>query len=158
MTDAIIHAVLAVANPKAFIMRRLRLYTSVFLVSISSFLCLVEVSNATNVKWTQGEHDEKNAAHTAPKSQKYWDEHGIERPDYAKTDAEIEKERGSGSSAFKWLLALPIIGAAGYYLLLNMGGKKLGGTAHLFRRISEEEARQARLAKFERAVGSGKAE
>ena len=44
--------------------------------------------------WTPGKDDPKNAAHTAPRSQKYWDDHGIERPDYAKTDAEIAQEKG----------------------------------------------------------------
>ena len=33
------------------------------------------------------------AAHNAPRSQKYWDEHGIERPDYAMTDAELIAKR-----------------------------------------------------------------
>ena len=38
-----------------------------------------------------------------PRSQKYWDENNIERPDYAKTDAELLKERmmkgGAGAGA-----------------------------------------------------------
>ena len=116
---------------------------------------------STDVKWTEGEKDPKNAAHTAPKSQKYWDKHGIERPDYAKTDAEIAQERGGGSdrSIIKWIFVAPILVGAGYYLYLQMGGHKLGGSrTNWFHRTSEEEARQARLARFEQGVGSGKAE
>lgn len=123
----------------------------------------MQVVKATDVKWEQGDHDAKNAAHTAPKSQKYWDMHGIERPDYAKTDAEIEQERGeSGGGVMKWIFLLLMVAAAGYYYFLQTAGgqsQKLGGsTSHLFRRTSEEQARQARLAKFERGMGSGKAE
>ena len=55
-----------------------------------------------NVQWTSNENvkEEHKDAHYAPRSQKYWDEHNIERPDYAKTDAEIAAERGEqhGSS------------------------------------------------------------
>ena len=49
----------------------------------------------TQVKWSANENvsPKNKAAHEAPRSQKYWDEHGIVRPDYAKTDAEIAKER-----------------------------------------------------------------
>lgn len=137
-------------------MRLYRLYTTAIFVAFIVSCCNLRASKATEVKWSAGDHDEKNAAHTAPKSQKYWDEHGIKRPDYAKTDAEIAQERGdsSGGGVLKWLLAIPIVCAAGYHFYLRMGGHKLGGTSHLFRRTSEEEARQARLAKFE----PGKAE
>jgi hypothetical protein len=54
---------------------------------------------ATKVTW-KGNEDvppEHADAHNAPRSQRYWDEHGIKRPDYAKTDAEIAAEgRGRG--------------------------------------------------------------
>jgi len=55
----------------------------------------VLVVQATKVTWTGNDNvlPEQMAAHNAPRSQKYWDEHGIERPDYAKTDAEIAAER-----------------------------------------------------------------
>mmetsp|Transcript_14583 Transcript_14583/g.31723 ORF Transcript_14583/g.31723 Transcript_14583/m.31723 type:complete len:221 (-) Transcript_14583:14-676(-) len=59
---------------------------------------------ATNVQWRSNENvsPEDKAAHDAPRSQKYWDEHGIKRPKYAKTDAEIAAERwgvnGEGDS------------------------------------------------------------
>lgn len=47
------------------------------------------------VKWTPNTNvrEEDRAAHDAPRSQKYWDKHGIQRPEYAKTDAEAARER-----------------------------------------------------------------
>merc|ERR1719375_2386456 len=47
------------------------------------------------VKWTPNTNvrEEDRAAHDAPRSQRYWDKHGIERPEYAKTDAEAARER-----------------------------------------------------------------
>mmetsp|Transcript_36957 Transcript_36957/g.54250 ORF Transcript_36957/g.54250 Transcript_36957/m.54250 type:complete len:186 (+) Transcript_36957:297-854(+) len=53
------------------------------------------VVSATSVKWIPGNNgnNDNNAAATAPRSQKYWDEHGIERPEYGKSDAEIAAER-----------------------------------------------------------------
>lgn len=60
-------------------------------------------AGATNVQW-QGNNNipqEHQDAHNAPRSQKYWDENGIKRPDYGKTDSEIAAERrekkGDGS-------------------------------------------------------------
>lgn len=57
---------------------------------------------STKVQWEGNKNisPEHEAAHNAPRSQKYWDEHNIKRPDYAKTDAEIRAERmknGNGS-------------------------------------------------------------
>ncbi len=134
-------------------MIRLRLYF--FVLVWVSFSCLTA---ATDVKWTPGKDDPKNAAHTAPRSQKYWNEHGIERPDYAKTDAEIAQEKGGG--AIKWILLIPIVAGVGYYFRLQMGGHMLGGLSlgSIFHRMSEEDARQARLAKFDRGISIGKAE
>jgi hypothetical protein len=48
--------------------------------------------HGTDIKWTSTQNDD--AAANAPKSQKYWDENNIKRPDYAKTDAEVWAERG----------------------------------------------------------------
>ena len=64
--------------------------------SSSRSIFLVE---ATKVTWTgnDGVLPEHEDAHNAPRSQKYWDEHGIRRPDYAKTDAEIAAERRGSS-------------------------------------------------------------
>ena len=84
------------------------------------------LAGATDVQW-QANNDvapEHKDAHTAPRSQKYWDEHNIKRPDYAKTDAEIRAERrekGDGGGGWGWtfvvLLALiPFVaGAAAWY-------------------------------------------
>ena len=47
---------------------------------------------ATNIEW-KGTDNQGDPAKEAPKSQKYWDENNIQRPDYAKTDAEIAAER-----------------------------------------------------------------
>ncbi len=55
----------------------------------SSFL----VQSTTNVKWTANQDPNAPLASKVPRSQKYWDENNIERPDYAKTDAEIAAER-----------------------------------------------------------------
>jgi hypothetical protein len=43
----------------------------------------IDLALATNVKWTAGDTN-GHAAATAPRSQKYWNDHNIERPDYAK--------------------------------------------------------------------------
>ena len=114
---------------------------------------------ATNVQWTAADNkDPNNAAHTAPRSQKYWDENGIKRPDYAKTDAELAQEKrgvvdpgSSGGSNFGalFLLLLSVVVGVVYFQVQKreQGGYKLGGASS--RRISEEDARQARLAKFE---------
>jgi hypothetical protein len=111
-------------------------------------------TDSTEIKWTPGHADPNNAAHTAPRSQKYWDKHGIKRPEYAKTDAEIANERGEsvGGSAGKWLFVVPLLGAAGYFVHVRMGvgGHRLGGRHALFSpRVNDEEARQARLERFE---------
>ena len=127
------------------------------------FLLLLLLScppvESTDITWTPGQNDPKDAAQTAPKSQKYWDDHGIKRPDYAKTDAEIAHERGGSSE--KWLLLLvpPFLAAGGYFIHVRMGGHRLGGSRSIFvHKVSEEETRQARLARFERGMVSGKAE
>ena len=67
--------------------------------SSSSSRSIFAVVEATKVTWTgnDGVLPEHEAAHNAPRSQRYWDEHGIRRPDYAKTDAEIAAERRGSS-------------------------------------------------------------
>ena len=110
-----------------------------------------DLTDSTDIKWTPGHKDPNNAAHTAPRSQKYWDKHGIKRPEYAKTDAEIAKESGDGGSG-KWLLLVPLLVAAGYlvHVRMGIGGHRLGGRYGLFSpRVNEEESRQARLERFE---------
>jgi hypothetical protein len=63
---------LTLASRFIAIMKRLRQYSFVFLVLFLSYCCLVQVVKATDVKWEQGDHDANNAAHTAPKSQRYY--------------------------------------------------------------------------------------
>mmetsp|Transcript_28181 Transcript_28181/g.39644 ORF Transcript_28181/g.39644 Transcript_28181/m.39644 type:complete len:155 (-) Transcript_28181:353-817(-) len=142
--------------------RRLGSVLRLFLV-VLSFLSSVKFSNGTDVKWTPANNDDKdNRAATAPRSQKYWDEHGIERPDYAKTDAEIAFERGETSSTSKkifWLGAfLAIVGFAIHQFVgpipLVEGGSRLGGNYPWMDRLRprtnfEEETRKARLSRFE---------
>ena len=57
--------------------------------------CSLLVAHSTNIKWTGNDNQDAPLASTVPRSQKYWDEHNIERPDYAKTDAEIAAEKRS---------------------------------------------------------------
>lgn len=64
-------------------------------VSSPSFL----VQSTTNVKWTANQDPNAPLAAKVPRSQKYWDDNNIERPDYAKTDAEIAAERKKGGGA-----------------------------------------------------------
>ena len=56
---------------------------------------------ATKVQWQGNDNvsPHHEAAHNAPRSQKYWDEHGIERPEYAMTDAEIIAKRRQQDSS-----------------------------------------------------------
>lgn len=99
--------------------------------------------HGTRVEWI-GNHD-PNApeASKVPRSQKYWDKHNIERPDYAKTDAEIMREKllsdkDSTLNAPKLLFVLALFGALWAYIFMrytNIGrmgerrqgkGQKLG--------------------------------
>ena len=85
-------------------------------------------AQAANVKWTGNDNvaPEHEAAHTAPRSQKYWDEHGIERPDYAKTDAEIAAERrknGEGGGLFGIILIILVFLGMMAVLFANLTGE-----------------------------------
>ena len=126
------------------------------------FLCLLftELSIGTEVKWTAAKNDNNDAAATAPKSQKYWDENNIERPDYAKTDAEVLMEQGGGSIA-KVLVILAIVATIGYFVvwprILHGPGNRLGSSSGYGLGLSisgrsEEAARQARLSRFEQKM------
>lgn len=83
------------------------------IVILSSF-SLPEVHvKAADVQWKGNENisPEHKAAHEAPRSQKYWDENNIKRPDYAKTDAEIaadKRERGEGSG-WGWTIVMLLL-------------------------------------------------
>mmetsp|Transcript_1996 Transcript_1996/g.4935 ORF Transcript_1996/g.4935 Transcript_1996/m.4935 type:complete len:201 (+) Transcript_1996:136-738(+) len=68
--------------------------------AISSMLH--ETASATDIKWTSSS-DPNDEAANAPKSQRYWDENNIKRPDYAKTDAEVAAERmGLTGGSTRW--------------------------------------------------------
>jgi hypothetical protein len=99
----------------------------------------------TNVKWTAGDTN-GHAAATAPRSQKYWNDHNIERPDYAKTDAEIAMERGGASggsslvhtSIVTLMMMMTVCCVLGYRYYFDvwprlpqeMGGHKLGPSSN----------------------------
>ena len=74
---------------------------------------------ATQVKWQPNNNikPENEAAHNAPRSQKYWDENNIKRPDYAKTDAEIAAERRGERGGSGGLLGLFLKASIGIILL-----------------------------------------
>ena len=68
-------------------------------------------AEATKVQWEGNKNisPEHEAAHNAPRSQKYWDKHNIQRPDYAKTDAEIRAERRKNGNGGFGLFGMFII-------------------------------------------------
>ena len=132
--------------------------------------CFFDVFECTEIKWeSAAKEGETDRAKIAPKSQRYWDEHNIERPDYAKTDAEVAAEAGKGSG-----LLLPLMGVVLVTFLLFAAhfwkygrqfgaGQQLGSNdssnplARLFAfpsatktNSAEERARQARLEHFEK--------
>jgi hypothetical protein len=114
------------------------------------------------VKWQAATDGSSNPAHTAPRSQRYWDEHGIERPDYGKTDAELAVENNDGTTSWSlagiFFLVCSLVGiVAGLWVRqgqhLPSPGTRLGSTElqqHWVDALDrEEKARQARLARFE---------
>lgn len=74
---------------------------------------------AQQIKFTSNENiqEKHKEAHYAPRSQKYWDENNIERPDYAKTDAEIMAERGERIGTSK-LVSLAVISAISFLIFI----------------------------------------
>lgn len=146
---------------------------SVVVVFIFHVMMSSSNTHATNVKWTSAnEHGTVNdPAKTAPKSQKYWDEHNIERPDYAKTDAEIMAERlgqgggGGATTIIKFVAFLVAAAGLGCFVILpriqHGKGQTLSGRpgmlSPLVGSISKSSggdqatvARQARLSRFEK--------
>ncbi len=120
-----------------------------------------------SVTWQSG--DNSGAHASAPRSQKYWKEHGLDqnRPDYAKTDAEVWAERwggsggggggGGGGSWLRWartavtvlvgcgflLSAFSSLSSAGQLYSMASGGGAVGGAP-----ATPEQQRAARLARF----------
>ncbi len=131
----------------------MRLTTLLFVIPYQFLL----FADATQVKWTAASGNSNDPAATAPRSQKYWDTHGIKRPDYAKTDAELAMERGDSITSFSmmWvLLVVAILAWVMYQRYHTRGGDRLDGSGGLFktRYLSPEEARNARLARFDEAM------
>ena len=91
-------------------------------------IIVATTGSATQVSWSGNNNiDPKHkAAHDAPRSQRYWDENNIERPDYAKTDAEIASERrhrGESSDWKTWIgtLMITVYSIIGFAALLSLG-------------------------------------
>jgi hypothetical protein len=126
-------------------------------------LLILHVVQGTDIKWTAGDSSGSDAA-KAPRSQKYWDEHGIERPDYAKTDAELAAERGDSSQGVQYLYVIAfLLTGVGAFLYFRHAravpvgtrlGSTEGGPRFLLHILESEEdalekARKARLERFE---------
>lgn len=131
---------------------------SLFIIVAFLQLLSLELVNATQVKWTGSTSGNDDPAATAPRSQKYWDENGIKRPDYAKTDAELaadRAERGESSGGLSGLSLALLAGLAavayvgrGFYQ--DSGGARLEGSSSFFKRqLTDVEQREARLARFD---------
>ena len=150
-----------VANARIYF-SKMKLFKAV--VMAFAIMSCPEVCSASNTKvhWTPNENvkEEHKEAHNAPRSQKYWDENNIKRPDYAKTDAEIMAERGESIIGSSKLLryALMLLIAACLTILFyvtntwnwllevcGIRGHRLGTSVGGNGRISEKEARLKRF-------------
>lgn len=102
------------------------------------FLSLFYITSSTNIKWVPGDNPK-----VARYSQKYWDETNMKRPEYAKTDEEIEFERKiknkqKGRSVIMKKLSLPQLSIAifsiGVILIVliarKRGGNRLGSSSY----------------------------
>ena len=136
-------------------------------LSFYFYATLNRFASPTEIRWIPGDQSENEAA-KAPRSQKYWDEHNIALPDYAKTDAEVAKERLTTTfrnnystfvvlaaimTVFSVMIMIPIVresikghrldGGSSFYVLLK----------NRIWTINEndmaERSREARLARFE---------
>ena len=95
-------------------LKKISLMYTIYLLIVYLLLIIPSTTSATQVKWQPNNNikPENQAAHNAPRSQKYWTENNIKRPDYAKTDAEVAAEqRGeNGSGGFLGLFLKVSIG------------------------------------------------
>ena len=120
-----------------------------------------------DIKWTPNDNNENEAA-TAPRSQKYWDEHNVKRPDYAKTDWEIAQEKMKDDpNSVRLLILLSIVGLTllffSIFIKSNQHAYRLGTTTQDTKKnrkmpfqdnklTSQEALRQARIEMFEKAM------
>mmetsp|Transcript_3161 Transcript_3161/g.3921 ORF Transcript_3161/g.3921 Transcript_3161/m.3921 type:complete len:183 (+) Transcript_3161:96-644(+) len=119
-----------------------------------------------NIKWTAGDNSGKHAS--APRSQRYWNEHNLNKnkPDYAKTDAEVFAEKWGFQDPSTLLkesnLVIGILSFVVLFISVQVlrnqltdyvsSGQKLGTSQQNTPQSLEEVKRQeriSRLAKFE---------
>ena len=141
------------------------------------FPCVVM---SMDIKWTPNTSNNNNEdAATAPRSQKYWDEHNIERPDYAKTDWEIAQEKmKEDPNSVRLFIFMSIFGLTLLFFTVfsqsNQHAYRLGGNHRTttttttrsnnptqtklkmpfqeHKLTSQEALRQARIEMFERSM------
>jgi len=141
-------------------------------------------SEATTVKWTGNSNDpyKDTDAANAPRSQKYWNEHNIERPDYALTEEEYAEKYGYKQlttfldnywiSVLKWVVligvcvfcVIPWLRQQWYIVegTVTSYGERLGdgGSKGIFSVqtscSSVADTRKARLARFEKDASDDK--
>eukprot|EP00814_Leptocylindrus_danicus_P018013 CAMPEP_0116043494 /NCGR_PEP_ID=MMETSP0321-20121206/26402_1 /TAXON_ID=163516 /ORGANISM="Leptocylindrus danicus var. danicus, Strain B650" /LENGTH=156 /DNA_ID=CAMNT_0003524339 /DNA_START=121 /DNA_END=588 /DNA_ORIENTATION=+ len=146
---------------------------AIFALIIFASSCAISCY-ATNVKWTPNQDDKfkDTDAANAPRSQKYWDEHNIERPDYALSDDEYAEKYGKTTmkslffktaGALKWVILIAFAVKLGfpwiqrqYTDLLGFKSASIGGRlgGNKIDVVSTEDTRRARLARFEAAAAS----
>jgi hypothetical protein len=142
---------------------------------IFSIALMIPSVICTKITWT-GNPDAPEAS-KVPRSQKYWDEHNVQRPDYAKTDSELAQERrmnaapngtpsnDDGGMSLTTMMLIILFFVALWVVIFKMGvdgmkGNKLGSSTNegfSFSRQGkhgdghslEQKARLARLAKFD---------
>jgi hypothetical protein len=124
-------------------------------------------SKGSGVKWWSGDNSGEHAS--APRSQKYWNEHGLNdnKPNYAKTDSEVLAETWGkwaklkglsnqlGATVLKIIVVLLTLAVGASFVTSHnkSNGTTLGGGGGPkdLRSIEEirEQERSARLARFE---------
>jgi hypothetical protein len=121
----------------------------------------IPLAGATEISWQANHDHDHEPAKTAPRSQKYWDEHNIQQPDYAKTDSELWAEQSDNAWWMRPIVGFVLISfvvgmAAGLFFLhqmRNSGGDRLGGDSikrwSLDDEAIEDKIRSARLERFQ---------
>lgn len=117
-----------------------------FVIYLISLVQCAFVVNGTNVKWVGNQDPNAPEASRVPRSQKYWDEHKIERPDYAKTDAEVFQERilSDDTLDFKKLLLMLILFVGLWIYLIQKYSPAGGAGGGLFRFLGKNNNSSSR--------------